>query len=353
MTSSWAVWRFAASAAASAMLRRRVLNCLWELTYRCNARCAICPYWRREGPAPAELTTEEVEAGLELLHHHGLRAVNFTGGEPLLRPDLEAIIATASRLGIWSSVVTNGSLLTPPRLTALRAAGLDNLMISVDSPDAAIHDGHRGIPGLWEQVNGMLERLGREFLSGHRTGGVLCTLARHNAGDLEAMVALAQRHGVYLALQPYHEKKTGDVSHTAPLPEAALARLRAEARSRGVLLNSSRYLDGLLRRAPAHCAAGRKYFSIDPFGRVHACVDQPVAGHLFGEGLAALATEEVRRSVANCPGCWYCFRGEADSTLSPGGYWEKARLAWRVLRHNRGHGAPAVHGEAWSPVARS
>lgn len=89
MSSWWQVVRLALSAATSALVRKRVLNCLWELTYRCNARCTICPLWRNGGTGGKELSTTEIRAGLALLQRHGLRAVNFTGGEPLLREDLE------------------------------------------------------------------------------------------------------------------------------------------------------------------------------------------------------------------------------------------------------------------------
>jgi len=350
VTSSWSVLRLALSAAVSAMARKRVLSCLWELTYRCNARCAICPHWRKHGAAGDELTTPEIQAGLALLERHGLRAVNFTGGEPLFREDLEAVIEEASRRGIWTSIVTNGSLLTRDRLAALKDAGLDNLLVSLDSPNPAVHDGHRGIPGLHHKVLTVLLWMRDMFLSGHRTGGIMCAIARHNAGEIEMMLALARRHGVYLVLQPYHPNKTGDFSLAATLPPDTIASIRSETRHGGVLLNSAGYAEGLLSYRPgrkgAVCAAGRKYFSVDPYGFIHPCVDMPAAGHLIRDGLACLSRPGAGEQVSRCQGCWYCFRGEADCTLSPAGYFDKARLACRVIGANRARRARAIQAPA-------
>lgn len=117
----------------------------------------------------------------------------------------------------------------------------------------------------------------------------MCVIASHNAGEIEAMISLARRHGVYLVLQPYHPNKTGEFSLAAELAAETIASIRSEARNGGALLNSQRYVEGLVKYRPgqrgASCAAGHKYFSIDPQGYVHACVDMPAAGHLFRDGL--------------------------------------------------------------------
>ena len=58
MNSAHAYAKFGLSAAVSRLAGRRVLNCLWELTYRCNARCQICAYWRHPSDIKDELTCE-------------------------------------------------------------------------------------------------------------------------------------------------------------------------------------------------------------------------------------------------------------------------------------------------------
>jgi len=326
------------SASLSTLLRKRVLNCLWELTYRCNARCGICNYWKHPTDPASELTLPEIREGLRRIRAYGCRFVNFTGGEPTLRRDLEQIVASASRLGIWTSMVSNGSLLTRERIRSLKDAGLDNLVLSLDSLDAGVHDGHRGIPGLHAKVLERLQWISEDFLTGHHTGGMMCVLASHNVHQIEGIVRLADELGVYLVFQPYHQNKTGDPRLKSFVSEEAVRRLLVLKRKSSALLSSSGYLAGILRfcrgETPPTCQAGRKYFSVDPGGFLRPCVDGPRVGHILRDDLSVVRSAQAAKAVAACSGCWYCFRGEADSTLSFGGYAEKLRIAASVVLRN-------------------
>jgi MoaA/NifB/PqqE/SkfB family radical SAM enzyme len=338
--------KFCVSAGAAALGERRFLNCVWELTYRCNARCTICSYWKDPSDRAAEMTLSDIETGLRKVSAYGCRLVNFTGGEPTLRPDLESIVEAASRLGMWTSMVTNGSLLTRDRLHDLKDAGLDSLMVSLDSPDPRVHDRQRGLSGAHAKVLQCLEWLAEDFLSGHRTGGFMTVISAHNIADLPALVKLADRLGVYILVQPYHSNKTGNASLAPHLSSHAVRALLAMKRHSRVILNSEAYLRGFgsfgkpeeeetgrMSTRPA-CQAGHKYFSVDPYGYLHPCVDLPAAGHLLRDPIAAIASEQARNAIDSCAGCWYCFRGEADSTLSPGGCAEKAALGMTILCRN-------------------
>ena len=343
------VLRFGAAASVSALLRRRMLNCLWELTYRCNAKCEICQYWKHPSRPVDEMQLPQIRQGLRNVYDYGCRLINFTGGEPTLRQDLEDIVACASRMGIWTSMVTNGSLLTRERIRSLKAAGLDQMLISVDSPDAAVHDAHRRIPGCHEHAMTCLRFLREEFLSGHRTGGMMCAITRHNAHQVMGLVELASTAGVWMALQPYHENKTGDPAPGATVGSAVCDELLRRRRWNGPLLNSRPYLEGVARiyrgGKPEPCSAGRKYFSVDPFGYVHPCVDMPAACHVLSSDLSALRSPPALEPVAQCRGCWYCFRGEADSAMSGAGYRDRLKLAAGVIARNwtrRRHTHPSL-----------
>lgn len=332
------VVRLGVSSAILALTRKRVLSCLWELTYRCTARCGICAYWKRPSDPADELTLGQIQAALEKVAADGCRFINFTGGEPTLRRDLEVIVRSASRRGIWTSLVSNGSLLTRERIRALKTAGLDNLLISVDSTDASVHDVHRGIPGLHAKVLERLRWISEDFLTGYHTGGMMCVLSHANVPQVPRLVALAEELGVYLVVQPYHPNKTGDPSYEPSLTAQTVDQLLELKRTSGVLLSSTGYLEGMAGfcqgvTRPA-CQAGRKYFSIDPYGYLHPCVDAPRVGHVLTDDLSAVRSDEAQRTVSSCAGCWYCFRGEADSTLSLRGYAEKVRLAGAVVLRN-------------------
>jgi hypothetical protein len=69
-------------------------------------------------------------------------------------------------------------------------------------------------------------------------------------------------------------------------------------------------------------------------GYLHPCVDTPSVGHLLRNEIAVVRTETAQQMVKSCRGCWYCFRGEADTSLSLRGCLEKAGLGLTVLRRN-------------------
>jgi MoaA/NifB/PqqE/SkfB family radical SAM enzyme len=326
---------FCLSAATSALAGRRYLSCLWELTYRCTARCGKCRYWQRPLGPDDELTTAQVQDGLVRVHGFGCRLVNFTGGEPTLRPDLEPIVAHASKLGMWTSVVSNGSGLTRGRVRALRECGLDNLLVSLDSTRPAAHDRERG-EGSFAQVDACAGWIRDEFLRGHRTGGIMCVITSHNQAEIGEVVRFARDRGIFVLFQPYHANKTGDRGPLPTLDDAAVREMIAHTRRPRSVLNSRGYLRGLDGRGGARrpCHAGQKYFSVDPQGFLHPCVDLPPVGHVLTGEIAAVRSARARAMVSGCTGCWYCFRGEADTALSPAGCLEKAMLGASVLRHN-------------------
>ncbi len=112
-----------------------------SVTKRCNFKCVYC---HNEGLGPVagvralhsdEMTADEIEERLEIARAFGIRTVKFTGGEPLVRSDLEEILRRAARHMDDISLTTNGSLLAP-RAAALRAAGLARINVSVDALDA-------------------------------------------------------------------------------------------------------------------------------------------------------------------------------------------------------------------------
>jgi MoaA/NifB/PqqE/SkfB family radical SAM enzyme len=330
--------RFSVSAAVSVLKGERSLNCLWELTYRCNARCTICNYWKHPSRPVDEMSLPQIREGIARAYSYGTRLVNFTGGEPTLRSDLEDIVASASAAGMWTSMVTNGSRLTRERIRALKSAGLDNLLISFDSLSPEIHDEHRGIPGLHARVVRSLEWLREDFLTGHRSGGLMCVITRHNVSALEDVVRFADSHGVYVLFQPYHANKTGDPGLASSPDDGRIRTITALKDTSTNMLNSRSYLAELARfyrgRRGAPCHAGFKYFSVDPYGYMHPCVDMPAAGHILRDDIAAVRSGNAQATVKGCGGCWYCFRGEADTSLSFAGCLEKARLGLGVMRRN-------------------
>ena len=116
---------------------------LWllaEVTYRCPLHCAFCynPVdYARHG---SELSTEDWLRVLREARALGAVQCGFSGGEPLLRDDLELLVAEAHRLGYYTNLLTSGVGLTEARAAALKAAGLDHIQLSFQDSTKEMND---------------------------------------------------------------------------------------------------------------------------------------------------------------------------------------------------------------------
>src|SRR5919198_3490200 len=129
--------------------RRRPILLHFEVTLRCNARCSFCDYWKTD---PSARRTE-LESFAEAARFFNPMLVTFTGGEPLLRSDLESLVAAVARAIRLKYVmlITHGAMLSPERAGGLWAAGVNQFNISLDYLDGR-HDAARGIPGLTAKI---------------------------------------------------------------------------------------------------------------------------------------------------------------------------------------------------------
>lgn len=115
-----------------------------ELTYRCPLRCLYCSnpvslparYGAGKSSLP-ELATDDWLRVLREAEDLGILQVNLSGGEPLLRDDLEALVAEARARGLYSNLITSGLGLTRERLADLKARGLDAVQLSMQAADAS------------------------------------------------------------------------------------------------------------------------------------------------------------------------------------------------------------------------
>lgn len=163
---------------------------LAELTHACPLHCGYCSNPLELTRRSAELTTDEWinvfrQAGeLGVLHTH------LSGGEPLLRPDLPALVAGAVQAGIYTQLVTSGSGLNHKRLTALTQAGLHSVQLSVQHADPDASDKLAGARafGAKETAASLIRESGLPL-------GVNVVLHRHNLAAIDGLVELALRWG--------------------------------------------------------------------------------------------------------------------------------------------------------------
>ncbi|MCU0307954.1 MAG: radical SAM protein [Thermoleophilia bacterium] len=165
----------------------------FEVTNRCNLRCGTCPRTHMRVEAPADLSLArlvQIAAQMDVVE----RAVLHGVGEPLLNPDLPAMVAHLAGRGARVVVNTNGTLLDARRGDALAAAGLAELRVSVD---AATRETFRRIRGA-DALPRILANLAAFAARGHRAPelSVWATALRENLDELPDLVRLAAEAGV-------------------------------------------------------------------------------------------------------------------------------------------------------------
>ncbi|HWT34696.1 MAG TPA: radical SAM protein, partial [Paraburkholderia sp.] len=116
---------------------------LWllaELTYRCPLHCAFCYNPVDYTGHRDELNTAQWIDVLQQARRLGAAQLGFSGGEPLMRDDLEELVAEAHRLGFYSNLITSGVGLTDARLGVLKANGLDHIQLSFQDSTQELND---------------------------------------------------------------------------------------------------------------------------------------------------------------------------------------------------------------------
>jgi pyrroloquinoline quinone biosynthesis protein E len=199
---------------------------LWlvlELTYRCPLKCPWCSNPVDFARHDDELSTEEWKQVLRDGRKLGALQLGFTGGEPMLRDDLEELMAEAHRLGYYTNLITSGVGLTEKRLTALKAAGLNQIQLSVQSADPALTD---------ELVGARVHELKLEVARRIKAMGFPMVLNvpvfRQNVDQVEEILALAEEMGVeYLEFANIQYYNWAMINREALLPTLAQLR-RAE-----------------------------------------------------------------------------------------------------------------------------
>ncbi len=121
---------------------------VWNLTRRCNLKCLHCYAQATARAAPDELSPTEALALLQDLKDFGVPVVLFSGGEPLLRPDLLELVAWTVKAGMRAVISSNGTLITPEVARGLQGLGVSYVGISLDGNEET-HDRFRGQPGAY------------------------------------------------------------------------------------------------------------------------------------------------------------------------------------------------------------
>ncbi len=295
----------------------------WNVTRRCNLRCKHC-YIDASTAMPGELSTREALRVLdEIAEVNRETILILTGGEPLLRPDLDALVGRAASLGMMVVLGTNGTMLTVDRACALAERGLAGVGISLDSLASERHDRFRGVEGAWQAAV-------RGIHSAQRAGldvQIQMTLTRENFPELPQVIRFSREIGAR-ALTVFFLVCTGrgqDLVDLTPEEYERVLGFLVQAQGDGVMIRPRcaptfrRVLaqtkpDSILLKSDAgRCMAGKNYCRITPDGNVTPCPYMPlVAGCLrersFGETWRSSPLFQALRKPAlqgRCASCEY------------------------------------------------
>jgi MoaA/NifB/PqqE/SkfB family radical SAM enzyme len=289
--------------------RRMPVLVHFEVTHRCNARCGFCDYWKTDPSARAD----ELASYADAARFFNPALITFTGGEPLLRRDLEGLVRTVSdavRLK-YVMLLTHGGMLTPERAQSLWDAGVNQFNISLDYLDER-HDDARGIPGLTKRIFATVGAMRARGIDSIRFNTVI---KRDNIDQIMPIVRRATELGCGVNLSTYADMKNGNREHmlndsSREVQELVSELLAFKRRRRGVITSSDYYLEQLPRfvsgRMTEPCRSGMRTVHITPAGHVKRCPDFPIDFHW----------RDFRRyEPLSCNACYYACRGEAQAPV--------------------------------------
>ncbi len=197
---------------------RRITDLRISVTARCNFHCVYC---HNEGQGPVqpvsaptqELTAAELERIVRVASDFGIGSVKLSGGEPLLRDDLEEIIAAIAPHA-RVSLVTNGSLLER-RAASLAAAGLSRINVSLDSTDAAVFREVRRGP-----IRPVIAGIDAALAAGIRPVKLNMVVFEKTIDEIDGLLELVRSHdGLTLQLIEYMPEIVGEREHTVDIAE--------------------------------------------------------------------------------------------------------------------------------------
>lgn len=257
----------------------------WNVTLRCNLKCAHCYINAENSKKPDELSNDAAKMLIHQITEVSRPLLILSGGEPLLRDDIFEIIRYGKERGLRIGMGSNGMLIDDKVAMKLKDAGMWTVAISLDSSVPERHDEFRGVKGCWERaVNAIkaLKKVGIEVQ-------INCTVTQENYDEIEKIMELAEDLGVdnfhLFFLVPigrgtnvkditpkmYEEMINRTLSKTKKFklnvkPSCAPQFMRV---AKDQEINMSRWVRG--------CMAGLYYCRIYPSGEVTPCPYMPIS----------------------------------------------------------------------------
>jgi radical SAM protein with 4Fe4S-binding SPASM domain len=296
---------------------------IYEVTARCNLRCVHCyNVWKDQEPySEEELCTDRAcQLISKAIHESRCRHFTLTGGEPLMRDDLETLVSTAKALRNTVTLITNGTLLPEPRIKSLIWAGVSLFELPLNAADRTLHNHMAGDLDCFDKVTraaACIRHHGSEvafvFVGtklnihhwenalklGIALGATSFLLNRYNAGG--------ECHGHPETLMPSVEQVRNCLTVAETYAHKYNLGIGASIAIPPCLIDPADFP----HVGFGFCAAGtdRAYYTLDPMGQVRPCNHTTtILGNLFTQSLKSMAHSKTLKAFkqarpALCQGC--------------------------------------------------
>lgn len=248
---------------------------LAELTHRCPLKCPYCSNPLELERASAEMATGDWLRVLDEAAALGILQIHFSGGEPMVRRDLPAMVRHAAGLGLYTNIITSGVLLTDEAMTALLEAGVDHIQLSFQDSDPANAErigGYRGGHDKKLAAAALIKAAGLPLTTNF-------VIHSRNVDRVAEMIAMAEALGsarVEIAHAQYYgwglRNRAALLPSRAQLDGATEVVEAARLRLKGVMIIDYVVPDYFAAR-PKACMGGwgNRFLNITPSGKVLPC----------------------------------------------------------------------------------
>jgi MoaA/NifB/PqqE/SkfB family radical SAM enzyme len=312
MRDAWKKLRFAKS-----FLTSRLIHVNLQILYQCNYRCSICDFWKAPERSPVPISVAQVAVISERLNLLGPQIVSIGGGEPMLHPELLAIVRALARYH-FPVMITNGSRMTGKLARELFEAGLVEISVSLDYANPAKHDSQRGCQGAYARAIEALQMLQANRTSPEQRVNMISVLLDDNLPEVETLLGICQELGVTYLVTLYSHSRgakqrrlaVGDISqHLLELRR----RHPCFVALRGYL---GRFSEAVAQGGAGPCYAGQNLCNIDSQGDVSLCIDRlgDTVGNILNDDMHVIEARLRQCQRANvCRDCWTSCRGSIEA----------------------------------------
>jgi MoaA/NifB/PqqE/SkfB family radical SAM enzyme len=244
--------------------------------------------------------------------------VQLSGGEPLLRKDLEQIVrALRIRNGApYVVITTNGVLLSKEKYYQLLQAGADEISLSLDYPDER-HDEFRRVPGLFNRIETLIKELGSE---NHKAITLCCVVQSDNFRDLIKMAELAREWNVKINFSAYTPLRTKNMKYMIAkenfkeFREILKELLKFKKKQKNIYTSDyifKRMIEFFDKGFIPNCLTGEKFYNVNPDGTFSPC------GLIITD---YKSPKELFHNFAKKNTCTYCYTAIRGNSEKPAKY---------------------------------